>query len=730
MDTQFQSPPWGYLVRLDEAALIIELRGRFVPISFNEELAFKIDHNEIAETTLWVASFPCWVSTWKVKGKRMKIKYNSMITVKMGKKFQVLFVKRSIDEVFLHDAKICGNYIVGKLLGQGGFGQVFSIYKKTSGEKQALKVQHWTESGARYLAREADILLQLKHPCIIKTYDIKYSKTHMYIIMEYMYGGDLSRFVNLNGCHLSMQETKLIFYQIVKAVNYLHSKGVCHRDLKPANILLCQPKPRTLIKVTDLGLAKSEIMHGPMYSCCGTKAFLAPEVLEGGRIYDKKVDVWSMGVILYLSLSGTLPMFSGDTLQFTGVASLSTNTPVMQLLQGMLCKQPLIRFDIGMVGQHPWLQDKTVEKKVQCLMSYFGNDNVNIKNQPTKVLTSKNDKRLISATTIMDKGNNNSKLKTVVKTKSHQIAEKKNAAGPEKVQNYQNVNPITTKISVSTNESKNKNFTLKADVSNKSNTTLDILTRSLVERKPEVKQQYTNIGHNYKTINDRIISMEISYSANHGLKPQSYSYEHSRYNLDSSYKKAFISKYANSNQDTTLKAEVPNKINPSDVPTMLYVGKKTEDIFRPIDEDLNCDIYYYRHHSYNTISGYKKNLVPTYETKISNSMSPVSKATVSHPSTMQYVKRRPTVKENNWISNAYHNIQKKYGNSHGNNYIIEDFHYQYDNNNDFSSIKHNNLNHKDNSEGGLLSSVFQCVCCLEMWCFIGYGIFLYFSSKK
>ena len=111
----------------------------------------------------------------------------------------------------------------------------------------------------------------------------------------------------------SEREASEVVRDLASAIAYLHSIGVVHRDLKPENILYSSPHPDAVIKVTDFGLAKrSERDKGYMTTACGTPGYVAPEVLKG-EPYDKSVDLWSLGVILYILLCGFPPFYSENT---------------------------------------------------------------------------------------------------------------------------------------------------------------------------------------------------------------------------------------------------------------------------------------------------------------------------------------------------------------------------------------------------------------------------------
>lgn len=130
----------------------------------------------------------------------------------------------------------------------------------------------------------------------------------VYIVLEYLEGGELTDRI------LSIQTLpegiiKLLFYQIAQAVQYLHNQGITHRDLKPQNVLLVSDAAKTRVKVGDFGLSKLIVDDGSLLrTVCGTPCYAAPEIWdENHTVYDKKVDVWSLGVILYYMLEQELP---------------------------------------------------------------------------------------------------------------------------------------------------------------------------------------------------------------------------------------------------------------------------------------------------------------------------------------------------------------------------------------------------------------------------------------
>jgi serine/threonine protein kinase len=204
-------------------------------------------------------------------------------------------------------------YELLEVLGQGSFSSVRKAKKKDTGEVFAIKVIDKQMLGSKKdsILTEIAILNQVRHPNVIRFFDIFESKRHLFLVMELLEGGELydrivkkKRFTETDACR--------IIKQIVDAISYLHKKNIVHRDLKPENILFDTDKDDANVKITDFGLSKFWDPNKSMLrTVCGSPGYvgmdlssyffkeIAPEVLEA-KGYTDQVDMWSVGVILYV----------------------------------------------------------------------------------------------------------------------------------------------------------------------------------------------------------------------------------------------------------------------------------------------------------------------------------------------------------------------------------------------------------------------------------------------
>jgi len=213
----------------------------------------------------------------------------------------------------VHKEKIDKYYSFIKELGHGSFGHVYRCQRISTGDVYACKrFDKKLIKNKKRLKTEINLLRATDHPNIIKLYDTFEDEKHLYLVMEECNGGELFQRLADNAKHnknYTEKDAAVIMKQILQAVNYLHSHGVCHRDLKPENILFSSMEPNSPIKIIDFGLSKvlkdmNQLMKGEV----GTLYYMAPEVLTGN--YNEKCDVWSCGVILYIILSGHPPFYS------------------------------------------------------------------------------------------------------------------------------------------------------------------------------------------------------------------------------------------------------------------------------------------------------------------------------------------------------------------------------------------------------------------------------------
>lgn len=218
------------------------------------------------------------------------------------------------------------------ILGTGHYAQVKETINRETGEICAVKIFHPTtkknEGDANQLNRELNILTELNHPNIVGFYStflepVNESSITTYLVLEKVNGGELfNRIVNKG--KLNQNECKSIMKQLVEGLSYLHSKDIVHRDLKPENILLSitpgqrqypwdEGESNVIVKIADFGLAKFIGKFQFTNTLCGTPAYVAPEVLVNSqeRKYNRAVDMWSVGVLLYVCLCG-FPPFSEE----------------------------------------------------------------------------------------------------------------------------------------------------------------------------------------------------------------------------------------------------------------------------------------------------------------------------------------------------------------------------------------------------------------------------------
>ena len=273
-----------------------------------------------------------------------------------------------------------------KDLGSGSYGKVYRVQNNITKEIRACK-----ELAKKKIADidkfnlEISIMSKCDHPSIINLYEIYEDERKIYLIMEECCGGELfDRILSRieSGDMYSEKQAASIFKQLMSAVAYCHSQGICHRDLKPENILFLTKDENSPIKVIDFGLSKifgettptdekKKQKKKDMSTRVGTAYYVSPEVLKGN--YDEKCDIWSAGVILYIMLSGD-PPFNGedDNAIYRAISKKKYNFPDEQwkniskeakdLISHMMC-DPDKRYTALQVLEHPWVVKEAPNSK-------------------------------------------------------------------------------------------------------------------------------------------------------------------------------------------------------------------------------------------------------------------------------------------------------------------------------------------------------------------------------
>ena len=253
------------------------------------------------------------------------------------------------------------SYRLGRTLGIGSFGKVKVAEHVISGQKVAIKILNRMKIKAmdmeEKVRRETKILRLFRHPHIIKLYEVIETAENIYLVMEFVQSGELFDYIVERG-RLMEDEARRFFQQLVSGIEYCHRNMVTHRDLKPENLLL---DSKFNIKVADFGL--SNVMRDGHFlkTSCGSPNYAAPEVISGKLYAGPEVDIWSIGVILYALLCGSLP-FDDENIPnlFKKIKSGIYVFPnylsphVKDLIHRMLIVDPQRRITIPEIRQHAW----------------------------------------------------------------------------------------------------------------------------------------------------------------------------------------------------------------------------------------------------------------------------------------------------------------------------------------------------------------------------------------
>ncbi|XP_068654012.1 CBL-interacting protein kinase 23-like isoform X1 [Aristolochia californica] len=203
-----------------------------------------------------------------------------------------------------------GRYELGRTLGEGAFAKVKFARNLETEENVAIKIidkeKVLKHKMIGQIKREISTMKLIKHPNVIRLFEVMASKTKIYIVLELVVGGELFDKIASIG-RLKEDEARKYFQQLINAVDYCHSRGVFHRDLKPENLLL---DSYGVLKVSDFGLSalpQQVREDGLLHTTCGTPNYVAPEVINNNGYDGAKADLWSCGVILFVLMAGYLP---------------------------------------------------------------------------------------------------------------------------------------------------------------------------------------------------------------------------------------------------------------------------------------------------------------------------------------------------------------------------------------------------------------------------------------
>ena len=269
---------------------------------------------------------------------------------------------RHLSSHLLSDGSKIGNYQIIKTLGEGSFGKVKLAYHTTTGQKVALKIINkkiLSKSDMQgRIEREISYLRLLRHPHIIKLYDVIKSKDEIIMVIEYA-DHELFDYI-VQRDKMSEDKARRFFQQIISAVEYCHRHKIVHRDLKPENLLLDE---HFNVKITDFGLSNIITDGNFLKTSCGSPNYAAPEVISGKLYAGPEVDVWSCGVILYVMLCRRLP-FDDESVPVlfkninNGVYTIPKflSDGASRLIKRMLIVNPMNRITIHEIMEDEWFK--------------------------------------------------------------------------------------------------------------------------------------------------------------------------------------------------------------------------------------------------------------------------------------------------------------------------------------------------------------------------------------
>lgn len=259
------------------------------------------------------------------------------------------------------------------IIGEGAYSKVRAAFSTKIGRDCAIKCIDKRNAPEdfvqKFLPRELDILPRLNHKNIIRVYEIlAVSDGRVYIVMDYGAKGDLLRYIQK---HHALNESlaQRMFRELSSAVAYCHELGFCHRDLKCENVLLDE---NLSVRLTDFGFARpieyeenGEVKLSKTF--CGSAAYAAPEIIQGLAYDPRKHDSWSLGVILYIMICGSMPYDDSNVrkmlkeqlkarVRFPSRCVSKLNTDVKDLIYRLICIDPKQRMHVSMLHLHQWLR--------------------------------------------------------------------------------------------------------------------------------------------------------------------------------------------------------------------------------------------------------------------------------------------------------------------------------------------------------------------------------------
>ncbi|KAM9737201.1 LOW QUALITY PROTEIN: SNF-related serine/threonine-protein kinase-like [Menidia menidia] len=263
-----------------------------------------------------------------------------------------------------HDGKVAGLYDLDKTLGRGHFAVVKLARHVFTGEKVAVKVIDKTKLDAvarGHLFQEVRCMKMVQHPNVVRLYEVIDTASKLYLILELGDGGDMYDCIMRHDGGLSEEVAKCYFAQIVHAISYCHRLHVVHRDLKPENVVFFQKQG--VVKLTDFGFSNRFQPGKTLNTSCGSLAYSAPEILLGDEYDAPAVDIWSLGVILFMLVCGQPPFQeANDSETLTMIMDCRYSVPphispaCRDLIGHMLQRDPRRRATLEQIGGHGWLR--------------------------------------------------------------------------------------------------------------------------------------------------------------------------------------------------------------------------------------------------------------------------------------------------------------------------------------------------------------------------------------